>query len=197
MIRKPTGLLFLFAGAAFLATAVSAAKGRADHYGHRPYAEAPEKELTRAGNYRATGRVVLLREEAAAAFREMVEAAKRDGVGLVPISGFRTRAYQESLFLRSQKKHGSARAAARWVAPPGFSEHHTGYTLDVGDAGRPETDVDPAFEKTPAFKWLEKNAARFGFELSFPPDNPQGVSYEPWHWRYVGSPHARRVFRAE
>ena len=73
-----------------------------------------------------------------------------------------------------------------WVAPPGYSEHHTGLALDIGDLDHPETDVEVSFEETPAFEWLKNNADRFGFELSFPVGNPQGVSYEPWHWRFVG-----------
>jgi D-alanyl-D-alanine carboxypeptidase len=80
------------------------------------------------------------------------------------------------------------------VAPPGHSEHHTGWALDLGDADAPETDVEPSFEKTKAFSWMTENASRFDFELSFPRDNVQGVSHEPWHWRFVGSPEARRAF---
>lgn len=77
---------------------------------------------------------------------------------------------------------------------PGYSEHHTGYAIDIGDGARPDTHLSEAFEDTPAFRWLEKNAARFSFELSFPRHNPQGVSYEPWHWRFVGDRHSLQTF---
>ena len=55
-------------------------------------------------------------------------------------------------------------------------------------------DVEPGFENTAAFHWLEANAARYSFELSFPRDNPQGISYEPWHWRFVGDRESLETF---
>lgn len=177
----------------FLVTDVSDAKEKTK-FGHRAFAEAPASELAEAGRYRDTDRLVQMRAEAAEAFRRMAEAAAKDGVQIVPISGFRTIAYQKGLFDRGRKKHGSAKAAAKWVAPPGYSEHHTGWTLDLGDRTRPETDVDPSFDGTAAFRWLAANAAEFDFELSFPKNNPQGVSYEPWHWRFIGSDEAKKAF---
>ena len=82
----------------------------------------------------------------------------------------------------------------RWVAPPGFSEHQTGWVLDIGDLDDPEADDNPLFERTQAFRWLNQNASKFHFELSFPPGNWQGVSYEPWHWRFAGTSEARMAF---
>ena len=79
-------------------------------------------------------------------------------------------------------------------APPGHSEHHTGYALDIGEAGNGATDLSEQFEKTAAFAWLQKNAPYYSFELSFPKDNQQGVSYEPWHWRYVGDQASLELF---
>ncbi|HEY9618014.1 MAG TPA: D-alanyl-D-alanine carboxypeptidase family protein, partial [Microcoleaceae cyanobacterium] len=49
-------------------------------------------------------------------------------------------------------------------------------------------------EQTAAFQWLQANAAHYSFELSFPKDNRQGVSYEPWHWRYVGDIQSLKTF---
>jgi D-alanyl-D-alanine carboxypeptidase len=163
-------------------------------YGHFPYDEAPAAALAEAGKYRATGRVVQMRAEAAEAFRAMVTAADADGVHIVPISGFRSKAYQEGLWTRAIARRGSEKGAAKWVAPPGHSEHHTGWALDLGDGDAPKTDIETSFDKTKASDWLKANAVRFHFELSFPRDNPQGVSYEPWHWRYVGNDDARRLF---
>lgn len=158
-------------------------------HGHLAYAET-EAPLGDAGRYRDTGRVVQLRAEAAASFRAMQKAAREAGVNITPISGFRTKRYQDGLFSRAIGKYGSTKSAARWVAPPGYSEHHSGLAVDIGDTDRPETDVETTFEDTPAFRWLEENAHRFEFELSFPKGNAQGVSYEPWHWRYTGLPDA-------
>ena len=156
-------------------------------FGHLAYEET-EAPLGDAGRYRDTGRVVQLRAQAARAFRAMQTSARDAGVELVPISGYRTRGYQEGLFTRAVGKYGSKESAARWVAPPGYSEHHSGLAIDIGALESPETDVETTFEDTPAFVWLKENAHRFGFEISFPRDNPQGVSYEPWHWRYTGLP---------
>lgn len=153
-------------------------------FGHFAYEET-EQPLAAAGRYRDTGRVVQLRAEAARAFRAMQASAQLAGVELVPISGYRTRSYQEGLFTRAVGKYGSEQSAARWVAPPGYSEHHSGLAIDIGALESPETDVETTFEHTPAFAWLKENAHRFGFEISFPKDNRQGVSYEPWHWRYT------------
>ena len=135
-----------------------------------------------------------LNQEAAEAFKQMKLAAQQEGIELIPISGFRSVADQEKLFERQIKRQGSRQAAARLSAPPNFSEHHTGYTLDIGDGKRPETVLKVAFESTEAYRWLKAHAAQYGFELSFPPNNPQGVSYEPWHWRFVGSPTAKEIF---
>src|SRR5579862_5370711 len=129
------------------------------------FSEATENELAAAGNYRQTGRTVKMRVDAAAAFLNLTKQAKADGVGIIPISGFRTIAYQESLFQKAVAKYGSEEATVRWVARPGHSEHHTGLAIDLGDEGNPACDVEPPFEETPAFHWLQKNAARFGFEL--------------------------------
>lgn len=166
----------------------------APRYGHKGYAEASPATLADAGLYRDTGRQVKLCAPAARAFVRMTEAAREAGVGIVPISGFRSVAYQKTLFDRAVKRYGSERGAARWVAPPGHSEHATGLALDVGDASRRDTDVEQSFKSTPAARWLATHAARFGFELSFPPDNPQGVQHEPWHWRFVGTDEAQLLF---
>lgn len=159
------------------------------------FAEAPEVDLASVGSYRQTVRTVKMRADAAAAFLNLTKQARADGVEIVPISGFRSREYQETLFRKAVVKYGSEDAAVRWVARPGRSEHQTGLAIDLGDGGHPACDVEPPFEETPAFSWLEKNAARFGFELSYPRNNTRGVHYEPWHWRFVGTPEARQFFQ--
>jgi zinc D-Ala-D-Ala carboxypeptidase len=165
-------------------------------HGHLPYAEASPEQLVSIGTH-GTGTVQ--REErldhtAAEAFGKMVAAAKGGGIRLIPIPGFRTLAAQEKLFERQIQRQGSSAAAAQLSAPPGYSEHHTGYAVDIGDGDRPTTDLKFEFEQTSAYQWLTANAQRHGFELSFPKDNAQGVSFEPWHWRYVGTGRAAAVF---
>jgi len=159
------------------------------------YNEPAETELVVVGKYRQTSREVKLRADAAAALLDLITQARVAGVAVVPISGFRTIAYQESLFWKAVGKYGSEAVAVRWVARPGHSEHHTGLAVDLGDENNPACDVEPPFDETRVFHWLQKNAARFGFEMSFPRNNPRGVNYEPWHWRFVGTPEAKQIFQ--
>ncbi|MEB3173859.1 MAG: M15 family metallopeptidase [Cyanobacteriota bacterium] len=159
--------------------------------GHLPYEEAAPAQLKpiTADGY------LKLRTAAAEQFLAMQKAARAQGIVLAPISAFRTVEQQNQLFFAiKQQRNQEARQRAEVSAPPGYSEHHTGYAVDIGDGGRPATNLSPQFENTPAFRWLKDNAAKYSFELSFPPDNPQGVSYEPWHWRFVGDRHSLETF---
>ncbi|MEA5471070.1 M15 family metallopeptidase [Spirulina sp. 06S082] len=151
--------------------------------GHLPYQEAPIDELVAI----TADRRILLRQSAAQKFIMMAEAARADGVILASLSGYRTVAEQDSLFfeVKAQRQQNAAKRA-EVSAPPGYSEHHTGYAIDIGDGRTPATHLSVNFENTAAFRWLQENAARYSFELSFPRDNAQGISYEPWHWRFVG-----------
>lgn len=159
--------------------------------GHFAYSQAPQKELKPI----FPNSSIKLRKTAAQKFQAMVVAARAKGVVLVPISGFRSTASQQQLFFDVKAERGQvATKRAEVSAPPGYSEHHTGYAVDIGDAAAPATNLNPKFEQTKAFKWLNANAARFSFEMSFPKNNPQGVSYEPWHWRYVGDRHSLETF---
>ncbi|MEM9153646.1 MAG: M15 family metallopeptidase [Cyanobacteria bacterium P01_F01_bin.33] len=163
--------------------------------GHFAYEEAPDSSMTALGD--GGDREIRLRTAAAKKYREMAAAARQAGVSLVPISGFRSQAIQEQLFFqRAQARSLRPQERALVSAPPGYSEHHTGYAIDLGDANAPHANLNVTFEATPAFRWLKTNAARFGFELSFPRDNPQGVSYEPWHWRFVGDRDSLATFYA-
>lgn len=162
-----------------------------DLLGHFAYQEAPVEDLIAIT---ADGRLQL-RRMAAVKFQQMVNAAQRDGVILVPLSAYRSLQDQEYLFFDVKAQRGQlATTRAEVSAPPGYSEHHTGYAVDIGDGYVPAVDLSPEFENTPAFKWLEENAAYYSFELSFPRNNPQGINYEPWHWRFVGDRHSLETF---
>ncbi|NJO39159.1 MAG: D-alanyl-D-alanine carboxypeptidase family protein [Cyanobacteria bacterium CRU_2_1] len=151
--------------------------------GHFPYEEAPLEELMPI----APDGSITLRRTAAEKFLAMLEAAKADGVIITPLSGFRSVAEQEQVFFEVKAERGqNTTQRAEVSAPPGYSEHHTGYAIDVGDGYFPDTNLQPSFERTRTFQWLQQNAAFYSFEMSFPQGNAQGVNYEPWHWRYVG-----------
>jgi D-alanyl-D-alanine carboxypeptidase len=159
--------------------------------GHISYKEAPDSELVAIFS---DGRIQM-RKAAAAKYEAMVTEARKAGVNLVAISAFRSVKDQNQLFfgVSAQRNQTPAERAAL-SAPPGYSEHHTGYAVDIGDAAVPAANLSEMFEKTKAYQWLEANAARFSFELSFPKNNPQGVSYEPWHWRFVGDTDSLETF---
>lgn len=126
------------------------------------------------------GRMQQLTQRAAAQWHEMVAAAADDGVRLLLVSGFRSFEYQATLIRNKLKAGQDINEILRVNAAPGFSQHHTGEAVDVATPGsRPLTEE---FEETQAFDWLNKNAGRFGFSMSYPRNNPDGFVYEPWHW---------------
>ncbi len=166
-------------------------------YGHFPYVEADVNRLILIGSYaqQEYQRFEKLAPEAALALMKLIYAARDDGIWIVPASGFRSVADQDQLFKKQIEKRGSPEAAAKLSAPPSYSEHHTGYALDVTDGRFPKQDITYDFAKTDAFQWLNRRAKDFGFEMSFTENNSQGVNYEPWHWRFVGSPEALELFK--
>jgi zinc D-Ala-D-Ala carboxypeptidase len=157
--------------------------------GHFRYEEAPSSELLSVGNgYR-------MRFAAASQFKAMTSAARAAGINITTISAFRSVAEQKRLFFDIKAERAQVTTKRAEVsAPPNYSEHHTGYAVDLGDASVPSANLNQGFENTPAFKWLKANAPRYSFELSFPQGNAQGVSYEPWHWRYVGDSSSLETF---
>lgn len=164
---------------------------------HKPYAVAEEHELCEIPKEmvrKPDDKVVQAQKPALAALTQLCHAAQSEGISIIVLSAFRTFETQSALFQKAEQKHGKGQGI-RWLAPPGFSEHHTGYVFDLADKNKTETDDEPSFEQTPAFRWLCEHAKDFGFELSFPKNNWQGVGYEPWHWRFVGEEKAKQLFR--
>ncbi len=159
--------------------------------GHFPYAEVISAQLM------VIEPGIELHQDAGIAFDSMRQAAAADGVDLRLLSGYRSHQLQESIFFDvASARNQTAQERALVSAPPGYSEHSTGFALDLGDGDSPETNLSEDFEQTRAFRWLQDHAARYHFILSFPEGNPQGVSYEPWHWRFEGSADALRLFES-
>ena len=157
--------------------------------GHFPYSEAIGSSLI------VVQPGIELHADAADAFEAMRQAAASDGVDLRLLSGYRSINLQEEIFFEvASERNQTAEERARVSAPPGYSEHSTGYAVDLGDGEAPETYLSPDFEQTRAFRWLQDHAPRYHFILSFPVGNPQGVNHEPWHWRYEGTAAALRLF---
>jgi D-alanyl-D-alanine carboxypeptidase len=141
------------------------------------YEEAPELELAEVGD---DGREHRLTPSAAAAWRAMKQAAAADGVSIALASAFRSIERQAEIVRAKLARGDSVEQILAVSAPPGFSEHHTGRAIDVATPG--SAALEPEFERSAAYAWLARNAARFGFRLSYARGNPLGYDYEPWHW---------------
>ena len=144
----------------------------------------PEAAELQVARILKDGRELKLAPPAAAVWTKLSETASRDGVTLLLISGFRSVDHQRQILERKLAEGKSITEILRVNAAPGYSEHHTGRAVDIGTPGCPP--LTEAFEETAAFAWLARHAARFGFRLSYPRDNPHGVIYEPWHWFQMG-----------
>ncbi len=153
------------------------------------YAERHRLEpVAQADRLRSIGRDRFDREQflappAADAWARLASAAAADGAALEPLSGYRSLDYQAGLIERKLQRGDSIEDILRVSAAPGYSQHHSGLALDVGTPASPP--LEEAFETTPAFAWLDRRAAEFGFRMSYPRDNPHGIAYEPWHWAWA------------
>lgn len=128
-----------------------------------------------------------LRKPAADALENLVSAAKGEGIHFNLQSGFRSYAFQVSLYNRYVREQGQSVADSQ-SARPGYSEHQTGLAADLGGITQPDCDVEQCFTDTAEGKWLAANAYRYGFIVRYPlgRETTTGYIYEPWHIRYVG-----------
>lgn len=126
------------------------------------------------------GRTQWLQPRAARALARMREATAHAGAELQVVSAFRSIEYQLGIFERKRAHGLDMDAILRVSAAPGYSEHHSGRCVDFTTPGF--AALEEEFERSPAFAWLQRNAAGYGFVLSYPRGNMHGISYEPWHW---------------
>jgi D-alanyl-D-alanine carboxypeptidase len=133
------------------------------------------------------GRDVFEREQfmlpkAAEALRKMRIKAEASGLGIQPVSAFRSVDYQHRLLQNKLDKGQNMTDILRVSAAPGYSEHHSGRAVDLTTPGfKP---LEEEFADSPAYAWLDQHAGDFGFRLSYPRGNRHRVAYEPWHWYY-------------
>ena len=134
-------------------------------------------------------------------YDQMVTAAEKDGITLIPVSGYRSVERQRTNFEneinyyvgQGYSKAEATRLASEVVLMPATSEHNAGLAMDFGTTGN--TSLDESFANTKAFKWLCENAADYGFILRYE-EHTQDITmitYEPWHWRYVGVEAAKEI----
>lgn len=128
--------------------------------------------------------------EAKEALNDMFAAAKKDGLKLFICSGYRTYAYQKSLYNRYVDRDGKEKADT-YSARPGHSEHQTGLAFDLNK-------VDDSFDGTPEAIWIAQHAHEYGFIVRYPKGKQEitGYKYEPWHVRYIGVEKAKAVYES-
>lgn len=134
---------------------------------------------------------------------QMLEAARAAGLQPVVCSSYRSMDDQKRLYqnkVRQYKNDGYSEKeamaqAAKWVAPPGTSEHQAGLSVDIVDYNN--QNLDASQEQTATSIWLKENCASFGFIVRYPPEKSKitGVHYEPWHYRYVGAKAAHAIMQ--
>lgn len=112
----------------------------------------------------------------------MLTRASRANVDLKIVSAYRSFGTQSTLKSSYLVSYGSG--ANQFSADQGYSEHQLGTAIDITIVGL-ISPLSVGFDGTPGFVWLEDNAYKYGFVLSYPKDNNFYV-YEPWHWRFVG-----------
>ena len=131
-----------------------------------------------------------IKKEVYEKFRSMYNDAKKEGLYLIITSSYRDYNFQKELWDSYANQKGDEWADSV-SARAGYSEHQTGYTLDIVTYNANMS----SFEKTDEFKWLQDNAYKYGFILRYPKDKEDitGYSYESWHYRYVGKDVATKI----
>ncbi len=134
-----------------------------------------------------------LKKIAASAAEEMFTQAEKDGIPLFAQSGYRSYDRQEAIFTSNAEKFGEEEAN-KFSAYPGQSEHQSGLALDVTSPAV-EFKLIEEFGETEAGRWVKENAQQYGFIIRYPKgkEDITGYQYEPWHLRYVGRVHAKRI----
>lgn len=141
-------------------------------------------------SYQVKDAEVMANREAIEALNEMLGDFKsktgKDDVNI--ISGYRGVELQTELFDEKKEETNEAEAM-RWVARPGYSEHHSGYALDFGIY---RDGASFTFDGNGRYRWIEDHAHEYGFILRYAPEKEgqTGIAGETWHFRYVGRPHA-------
>ncbi len=160
------------------------------------------EDLTDCGHTRNDGRAVQkLRRNAAEALKAFLAEGKMCGVTDVTVtSAYRSYEYQDYLFnlycSQHQHKFSTREECEKYVltfsTKPGTSEHQSGLCVDMHNI--PSAEV--YFAEKPEAKWLAENCYRFGFILRYPEDKTDitGITYEPWHFRFVGREAATEMY---
>lgn len=126
---------------------------------------------------------------AADAYKEFIEAAKKDGITLVGTTAYRSGSFQKQLYDSYVAKDGVDKADT-YSARPGYSEHQLGYSVDLNDPNYKEKRISPS-----DYEWIKNNCYKYGFIIRFPENKEDitGYQHENWHIRYVGKDVAKKI----
>lgn len=126
--------------------------------------------------------------EIAEPLEAMLRAARGAGHSAFLCSGYRDAEMQKTLYLRAENGADNLNAA-----PENEDEHRTGLCCDITDVYRPEKHLSLA--DTDTLRWLARHCHEFGFILRYPEGAEEltGRSFEPWHFRYVGTDSAAYI----
>jgi D-alanyl-D-alanine carboxypeptidase len=133
-------------------------------------------------------RTILIHDRVLPFVQQMLQAAASNNITILVDSGYRSFETQKTLKSSYRVTYGSG--ANSFSADQGYSEHQLGTALDF--TTRAVGGELTGYEKTTAYSWMVQNAYKYGFSLSFPPNNKYYI-YEPWHWRFVGVELATRL----
>lgn len=130
--------------------------------------------------------IACLKEDIVPDLVAMIEGAKKEDIDLVVTSGYRKAEIQKYLVDFWLAVEGED--ALSEIAEPGGSEHQLGTTIDLTDDSINFSSVSSAFATSTGGEWMQKNAYKYGFVMSYPKEDNKNthIGYEPWHWRYVG-----------
>lgn len=153
-----------------------------------PYCETKETERL----IPVTAGTKIMMKRAAAALLSELMADMHGWDAIVPVSGWRSRREQQKIWDTSLAESGKD-FTEKYVAAPGHSEHQTGLAIDLG---KKQADIDficPDFPYTGICQTFRERAAAYGFVERYPAgkESVTGIGHEPWHFRYVGVPHAK------
>ena len=139
---------------------------------------------------------VLLSPAAMEPLNRMLEdfAAQGGSKTINVVAGYRTEEYQQHLFDQSARRSGQDHAE-RYVAQPGGSEHHTGLAVDFSILYRDGSSED--YDGSGEYAWINENCQDYGWVVRYEAgkESLTGIWDEPWHFRYVGVPHAVEMAR--
>ncbi len=139
---------------------------------------------------------ILLEREAAVALSRLME--ELDGWKyIVPVSGWRSMEEQQTIYDDSLRDNG-LEFTKKFVALPGHSEHQTGLAIDLGLRQKEIDFIRPAFPYEGICQTFRELASAYGFIERYPAGKEAitGIAHEPWHFRYVGTPHAETITKA-